>query len=332
MSLESIISFIFIYLVTEFATKTGDFASLSITDLRVLALALDVDKGFHNGAMDHLRREPLKALTQIGSRSIEVKTTAVDSKKAAQPSGWFTPRPKKSNKSVEAMIRDLEVSVKDAASISIGEDEEGWIKPAPKTQACDTPENDHVEKVETACVTTDFAMQNVLLQIGLNLMAVNGMRVKHLKNWVLRCHACFSITKDMSKRFCPKCGNATLIRTSSSINPETGVVTYYLKKNFQYNNRGTKYSLPTPKGGREGNLILREDQKEFQREVQREKREKEKAMKSLDLNHVFDVEYVPSFLAGRSGNTMNHRSGSHSQSGITIGHGRRNPNEVRRTK
>jgi hypothetical protein len=61
-------------------------------------------------------------------------------------------------------------------------------------------------------------------------------------------------------------------------------------------------------------------------------KEKEKPMKSLDLNHVFDVEYLPSFLAGRSGNTMNHRSGGRSQSGITIEYGRRNPTEVRRTK
>jgi RNA-binding protein NOB1 len=52
-------------------------------------------------------------------------------------------------------------------------------------------------------------------------MAVDGMRAKHLKNWALRCHA---VTKDTSKRFCPKSGNATLIRTSSSIDSGTGVL------------------------------------------------------------------------------------------------------------
>jgi hypothetical protein len=43
----------------------------------------------------------------------------------------------------------------------------------------------------------------------------------------------------MEKKFCPNCGNATLIRTSTSTDAN-GNVTYYLKKNFQYNLRGTK--------------------------------------------------------------------------------------------
>ena len=46
-----------------------------------------------------------------------------------------------------------------------------------------------------ASVTADFAMQNVILQMGLRLVAPNGMRVKQLSRWVLRCSACFKITK-----------------------------------------------------------------------------------------------------------------------------------------
>ena len=46
-----------------------------------------------------------------------------------------------------------------------------------------------------ASVTADFAMQNVILQMGLRLVAPNGMRIKQLSRWVLRCSACYKITK-----------------------------------------------------------------------------------------------------------------------------------------
>ena len=46
-----------------------------------------------------------------------------------------------------------------------------------------------------ACVTADFAMQNVLLQMGLRLVAPTGARVRELRRWGLRCSACFCVTK-----------------------------------------------------------------------------------------------------------------------------------------
>nr|CAG8597268.1 11003_t:CDS:2 [Entrophospora candida] len=72
------------------------------------------------------------------------------------------------------------------------------------------------ETIGVACTTIDYSMQNVLLQMGLNLISVEGKRIKQIKNWVLRCHACYKITTNMEKKFCPKCGGPTLIRTSTS--------------------------------------------------------------------------------------------------------------------
>ena len=46
-------------------------------------------------------------------------------------------------------------------------------------------------KLDVACMTVDYAMQNVLLQMGLNLVGTEGRRVASVKTWVLRCHACF---------------------------------------------------------------------------------------------------------------------------------------------
>ena len=47
------------------------------------------------------------------------------------------------------------------------------------------------KKVVTGCMTTDFAMQNVLMHMGLDLVGVDGKKIDKVKTWVLRCHACF---------------------------------------------------------------------------------------------------------------------------------------------
>lgn len=47
------------------------------------------------------------------------------------------------------------------------------------------------EQIAVGCMTADFAMQNVLLQMNLNLVGVEGRRIDKVKTWVLRCHACF---------------------------------------------------------------------------------------------------------------------------------------------
>jgi hypothetical protein len=60
--------------------------------------------------------------------------------------------------------------------------------------------------MKTACVTTDFSMQNVLMQMGLNVVSVDGMLVRAAKQWVLRCMACFKVHYEMDRLFCSKCG------------------------------------------------------------------------------------------------------------------------------
>ena len=53
------------------------------------------------------------------------------------------------------------------------------------------------EAFDTGCMTADFAMQNVLLQMGLSLVGVEGKRIDRVKSWVLRCHACFKYVFDL---------------------------------------------------------------------------------------------------------------------------------------
>ncbi|KAJ4181833.1 20S-pre-rRNA D-site endonuclease nob1 [Fusarium falciforme] len=204
------------------------------------------------------------------------------------------------------------------------DDEGGWITPSnlKKKQAAtsgSTPSAPVQKTLQAAVLTSDYAMQNVALRMGLNLVAPSLARITHLKNWVLRCHGCFKITKDMSRQFCPSCGQPTLMRASCSTD-QFGNFTIHLKKNFQWNNRGNVYSVPKPvhgsangrlpknAGGKNNwgnNLILSEDQKEFTRASDDQRRQRKK--------DIMDQDYLPDLLSG-------HRSGGNGK--IRVGAGR----------
>ncbi|EJD53961.1 hypothetical protein AURDEDRAFT_180333 [Auricularia subglabra TFB-10046 SS5] len=356
------------------AKKSGDYAVLSQTDLAVLALTLSL----HEKAV----AAAAKVEADATATPEEVSTTATTSESTAPAE----PTPSTQEESVQAVaeapeaaqlndenattaeeqqpdnieeVTDSEDSEEDDEEEDDDDGEGEWITPdnvaRHKSRALDLiPEANSGEAPKTVlvgCMTADYAMQNVLLHLGLNLLDVEGRRISTVKTWVLRCHACFKLCKDSSKKFCPTCGNATLLRTSITTKaPETPggapVVQVHLKRNFQYRNRGSKYSIPAPKpgsskkGSGEG-LILREDQQEWQRAVRRDKVRQEKderrmlrALKNQEDGHGVkvgawnDPDWVPEMLvvgAGGKGRSM--------RDGLpAIGHGRKNPNERRKKR
>ncbi|XP_076924822.1 RNA-binding NOB1-like protein [Bidens hawaiensis] len=112
-----------------------------------------------------------------------------------------------------------------------------------------------------ACVTGDFAMQNVILQMGLRLLAPGGMQIRELHRWILKCHACFKVIMEIGKIFCPSCGNGGTLRKVAVTVGENGAIIAARRPRISL--RGTKFSLPLPQGGRDAitkNPILREDQ------------------------------------------------------------------------
>jgi RNA-binding protein NOB1 len=121
--------------------------------------------------------------------------------------------------------------------------------------------------LRTACATTDFAMQNVILQMNLELLSVDGYKIRRIKNWVSRCGACFTVysndsSSTLKRLFCSRCGSDLIQRVACSVDGKTGRLKLHLSKKYKNNLRGTKFSLPKP--GRnnrfQGDLLLREDQ------------------------------------------------------------------------
>jgi RNA-binding protein NOB1 len=174
-----------------------------------------------------------------------------------------------------------------------------------------------------ACATTDFAMQNVILQMNLELLSVDGVRVRRLKTWVTRCAACFTIYggnddkkgKSGGKLFCDKCGSNNLQRIAASVDRNSGRLKLHMKKNYQYNTRGTKFSLPKAgKGNKyEGDLLLTEDQLMYGAWAQKVRKGKSKSL---------GESMFGSGLAADLGC----RADLTKRDDIKVGFGRRNPN------
>lgn len=161
------------------------------------------------------------------------------------------------------------------------------------------------------CVTTDFAMQNVLLQMGINLVSVDGRRViKKVRRYVLRCQSCTEVTRELERLFCGTCGNSNLTRVTFDVDKE-GVARLFLSSKFKPRLRGTKYPIPMPRGGRNSrDLILCEDQID---PTKLRRAAKERERRAVD---VLDPDTFYKF------------GGAHVQERpLVVGYGARNPNE-----
>lgn len=203
------------------------------------------------------------------------------------------------------------------------EDEEGeWITPDNLYHQKEFKANQDRIRAEALAnpesrvgiITLDYAMQNLLLQMGLRLISIRGRTIKSLRSTQLKCHACdHIIINDPMRQFCPACGHHTLIRVYVTIN-RAGRVRYWHGTSF-LNTRGTVYSIPKPIGGREGaakNLKLSEDvMPSFLHKTRAGKDGKLSSNELFDLGLEFGIN-----KAGRG----------HLEQ---FGYGRKNPNEVK---
>lgn len=188
-------------------------------------------------------------------------------------------------------------------------------------------------------LTSDFAMQNVIIQMGFILLTIDGMRLTRVKRFKLLCRACFRLNMDIEREFCDYCGTHALSKVSVFIN-EDGKITFFDNPKRRINLRGTIYSIPKAKGGRNNqDLILRED--EFmtgERYMKKRQMEKEKRKEAEAIKNTLEGNYWAGgqgYTAGVSNLLYDNGakggySGHRKQPNMTIGHGKKNPNIARR--
>lgn len=363
--------------VINFARKTGDFAYLSLTDLRVMALSymLEVEA---NGS-EHLKTSPQNSQTisrdakgrlvspaptlpckyygtamgckygaeckflhddsvaeQNANAKVDIlcryfntvdgckfgdKCPFVHDASAVAPAAKEEDEPSAVEGPVSDSVRNADVKSRilggfGASSNAGANDDDGknWIHSDNFGKFLSSPFGDSTgveaisAEMQVACITTDFSMQNVLLQIGLRLLSSEGMVIKRVKQWILKCVACFTTSTEMERVFCPKCGNNTMERVSYSIGQD-GQMTFYTRANRPTKLTGTKFSLPKPKGGRDGDLLLREDQLMFGIWGQRQRQHKKVMQSAFGENVAHDLGVK-----------------AEKQNGLQVGYGRMNPN------
>ncbi|XP_011642268.1 RNA-binding protein NOB1 [Pogonomyrmex barbatus] len=142
------------------------------------------------------------------------------------------------------------------------DDDGGWITPANISNVKKQMDSEILEEkaATVACLTMDFAMQNVLMQMGLNVVSLDGRVIKQMRTFIFRCYACFKTTSIMTKIFCPHCGNKTLKKVEVTLD-ENGKQQIHINFRKPLSAKGKKFSLPMPKGGKHANNpILCEDQ------------------------------------------------------------------------
>ncbi|XP_053611251.1 RNA-binding protein NOB1 [Plodia interpunctella] len=316
--------------VTDFAKKTGDYTSLSATDIKVLALTYQIEK--EKVGTEHLKIEPTMQktvkVTGIGSFNLHPQNASENQEKetvkelqslqnSANVDNNNSNKSEDSLKDVEddklaneiaeqiknmdlADGKDVEELMAKVSNEEEPDDEDteseensdsdggDWITPgnlSEKTREMDAGQFED-KNVEVACITSDFAMQNVLKQIGLNVTAIDGRVIKQLRTFIFRCTTCFKTTSVMTKLFCPKCGHATLKKVGVSIDDE-GNQHIHINGRKPLTARGKRFSLPTPRGGQHFQYpILTEDQHIHKRFATKMARNKTNAL---------DPDYIAGF-------------------------------------
>jgi len=266
--------------VSQFAKKTGDYGSLSAIDIKILALTYTLEQEAH-GNVDHLRIDPPK-LTE-SEEKIDffqpIESTTADGEKEILGVGEFEP-----------------------------EDDSGWISADNIEEYTDAYSGviitDEKENFKVACVTVDFAMQNVLLQMNMNLVSVDGIAIKHAKKWINRCYSCLKLIKNIQQMFCDNCGSTSIHRVSYSVSKD-GVMSIHLPTHKR-NLRGTIYPIPPPKGGKNSKDLMLAPQKTSRKKTN-----------NLDLNDP-DEEFLKEMKSPHKKPT-------------TVGYGKQNPNMSRKT-
>uniref|UniRef100_A0A3Q1G5K2 RNA-binding protein NOB1 n=1 Tax=Acanthochromis polyacanthus TaxID=80966 RepID=A0A3Q1G5K2_9TELE len=336
-----------VLLVTEFSKKTGDYPSLSATDIKVLALTYQLQLE-HVGSQnlktepeqkvpESTRRHPETPLNVAGFHFPSKVRICPPNQTSSQTSGdqfnsfqfWREPVPS-IDEDLLGLLVSLTINDEDKENEPEEEEEEdeddggGWITPSNIRQVkMDSADWTAPADVTVGCLTTDFAMQNVLIQIGLHVLSVNGMVIRQARSYILRCHACFKTTSNMNKVFCPHCGNKTLKKLAVTLNEDGSLQMHFSRNPKVLNSKGLRHSLPLPQGGKHANNPqLVEDQRFPQQRLSRKARQK---------TDVFNPDYVAGASPFCQNDIYSRAANLHIRDGQSGGGRRReNPNATRR--
>ncbi|MGH0116342.1 UNVERIFIED_CONTAM: hypothetical protein FKN15_003522, partial [Acipenser sinensis] len=254
----------FIQLVTEFSKKTGDYPSLSATDIKVLALTYQLESE-HVG-INHLKHEP--------EIKVQVSSTRQHPEAPVNIAGFHLPS-KKHQKSA-AGTSSTQSQTPESSEFNTFQ---FWRNPLPSIEA-DLLDFLNAELVSVADSSTG---------VGDHLSRESHEGDGDSKEGIvtMRCIFIFQYlrtTSNMTKVFCPNCGNKTLKKIAVTIKEDGSFQMHFSRNPKVLNPKGMRYSLPKPQGGKHANNPhLVEDQHFPQQRLSRKARQK---------TNVFDPDYT----------------------------------------
>ena len=252
--------------VSKFAEESNDLVYLSIADLSVMALAYETIK--NTGKLDKLNKKPLsfnivtkdKLKKEINKKEKEKTKEEKNENKINEnfgdfndddDEGWITPE-------------NLYTKLDEMKGIHESKSSKNKIEINTDSNNCEKeqlPEKeDKSEGIENVFVNTaDFTLQNACMKMGIPIIGVDGLRIKNIKNYILKCTVCNKFIFEIDRLFCDFCGYPYLMKIGYNIfaNGEIRIN----DKVPEPRKRGQVFDLPAPSTKKNGTVyILSEDQ------------------------------------------------------------------------
>jgi RNA-binding protein NOB1 len=259
--------------VSKFAKESNDLTYLSIADLSVMALAYETIKNM--GKLDKLNKKPLnykiipqeKLMEEIQKKKnetkkmnenkIENKIMNIDEDDDDEE-GWITPE------NLYTKLDEMN-GIHEIKSKNIKKKEDEKIENINTNKEMNIDENNNNEEnkinddINVYVNTADFTLQNVCMKMGIPILGVDGLRIRNIKNYILKCTVCYKFIFEIDKKFCPYCGYPYLMKIGYNIfaNGEIRIN----DRKPEPRKRGQIFDLPAPTTKKNGTVyILTEDQ------------------------------------------------------------------------
>ena len=263
--------------VSKFAQESNDLTYLSIADLSVMALAYETIKNI--GKLDKLNKKPLnynivsqeklieEANKQRNNNKNKINEEKIENNNCINlnedddddEEGWITPENLYSkldemngihevkNNNKKKKVDENENKINNKMDIEMEDKKEEIDK------------NKLNDDINVFVNTADFTLQNVCMKMGIPIIGVDGLRIRNIKNYILKCTVCSRFIFEIDSKFCHHCGYPYLMKIGYNIfaNGEIRIN----DRKPEPRKRGQIFDLPAPTTKKNGTVyILTEDQ------------------------------------------------------------------------
>ena len=252
--------------VSKFAQESNDLTYLSIADLSVMALAYEIIKNL--GKLKNLNKKPLnynivtqEQLTQetYKQKDKNKKEEKIENKNMNinedddDEEGWITPENLYTKLDEMNGIHEINKNKKKKI------DDNNEIKIEMNVEEKEEDKNKINDDINVFVNTADFTLQNVCMKMGIPIIGVDGLRIRNIKNYILKCTVCNRFIFEIDRKFCDFCGYPYLMKIGYNIfaNGEIRIN----DRNPEPRKRGQIFDLPTPSTKKNATVyVLSEDQ------------------------------------------------------------------------